>query len=104
MSILLPCFHIVKCYLGRERDSGNLQHAIPLMEALLKGLNTRFNHLYADMDVLMAIALHSHYTPVVLKKTSPDSVTAVKEKLVNELKTARQASTRPPRGQIRGAI
>ena len=40
------------------------------------------------MDVLMATALHPHYTPAVLKKITPDSVAAVKEKLVNELKTA----------------
>ena len=40
------------------------------------------------MDVLMATALHSRYTPIVLKKIAPDSVAAVKEKLVNELKTA----------------
>jgi hypothetical protein len=88
MGILLPSLHIVKCRLERERDSGNLQHAIPLVEALLKGLNTRFNHFYEDRDVLMATALHPHYTPVVLKKIAPDSVAAVKEKIVNELKTA----------------
>ena len=80
--------HIVKYHLDRERDDGNLQHAIPLVEALLNGLITKFNHFYADMDVLMATALHPHYTPVVLKKIAPDSVAAVKEKLVNELKTA----------------
>ena len=40
------------------------------------------------MDVLMATALHLHNTPVVLKKIAHDSVAAVKEKLVNELKTA----------------
>ena len=36
----------------------------------------------------MATALHPHYTPVVLKKIAHDSVAAVKENLVNELKTA----------------
>ena len=87
MGILLLSLHIVKCRLDMERDSGNLQHAIPLGEALLKGLNTRYNHFYTDMDVLMATALHPHYTPVVLKKIAPDSVVAVKEKLVHELKT-----------------
>ena len=40
------------------------------------------------MDVLMTTALHPHYTPVFLKKVAPDSVESVKEKLVNELKTA----------------
>ena len=85
MGILLPSLHIVKCSL--ERDSGNLQYdAIPLVEALLKGLNTRFNHFYAYIDV-MATALHLHCTPVVLKKIAPDSVATVKEKLVNDLKT-----------------
>ena len=88
MGILLPSLHIVKCRLDRERDDGNLQHVIPLVEALLKGLNTRFNHFYANMDVLMATAIHPHYTPVVLKKIAHDSAAAVKEKLVNELKTA----------------
>ena len=88
MGILLPSLYIVKCRLDRERDSGNIQHAIPLVEALLKGLNTRLNHFYTDMDVLMATALHPHYTPVVLKKVAPNSVAAVKEKLVNKLKAA----------------
>ena len=88
MGILLPSLYIVKCRLDRERDSVNLQHAIPPVEALLKRLNTKFINFYAYMDVLMATPLHPHYTSVVLKKIAPDSMAAVKEKLVNELKTA----------------
>ena len=64
------------------------------------------------MDVIMATALHPHYTPAVLKKIAPDSVAAVKQKIVNELKTAiMSADCAEPdgqqpalRGQIRGAI
>ena len=72
MGILLPSLHIVKCRLNRDRDSGNFQHAIPLVEALLIE-----HHFYADMDVLMASAFHPHYTSVALKKIAPDSVAAV---------------------------
>ena len=55
MGIMLPSPHIVKCRLDRERDSCNLQHAIPLMKVMLKELNTKFYHFYADMDVLMEL-------------------------------------------------
>ena len=79
---------------GRKKikmDSGTRTHQILFafilrsVVALLKGLNTRFNHFYADTDVN-----YGHCPPpsVVLKKIAPDRVAAVKEKLVNELKTA----------------
>ena len=88
IGILLPSLYIVKCRLDRERDSGNLQHAIHLVKFLFKGLNARFNHFFTDMDALMATALHPHYTLVVLKNIAPDNVATVKEKHENELKTA----------------
>ena len=61
----------------------------------------------------MATALYPQYTPVVLKKIAPDNVAAVKEKLVNELKTAimsadcadlNEQQPAPLRGQIRRAV
>jgi hypothetical protein len=87
MGILLPNLHIMRTLLERQRDSGNLQYAKSLVEALLRGFEKRFGHLYDDMDIVMATALHPHYTPAILRKVAPDSVPAVKTRIVMELKT-----------------
>lgn len=85
MGILLPSLHIMRSLLERQRDSVNLQYATPLVEALLKGFDTRFCHLYENKEVLMATAIHPHYTPAVLRKIAPAMVATIKDRLIREL-------------------
>jgi hypothetical protein len=85
MGILLPQLHLMKYHLETLRDGGTLQHAMPLVQALLKAYDKRFANLYSDMRVLMATATHPHYTIDLLKTIAPDFLTAVKERIVTEL-------------------
>lgn len=96
MGILLPHLHIMRSHLERQRDSGNLQHAKPLAEALIKGFDKRFCHLYKDEEVLMATAIQPHYTPAVLRKLAPDTVGAIKDRLIRELINNAKNVTKQP--------
>lgn len=85
MGVLLPHLHLMKYHLETLRDGGTLQHAMPLVQALLKAYDKRFAYMYSDMRVLMATATHPHYTIDILKTIAPDILVAVKERIVTEL-------------------
>ena len=87
MGSLLPTLHAMKIRLEELRTGGGLlQYAQPLVVALLQAYEARFGHLYEDMNVLLASALHPHYTPVVLSVLAPAGIDAIKQMLVTELK------------------
>ncbi len=52
LGYLLPTISSIKKKL--DRMSGELQHCQPLLESLLQGIRTRFDHLYDDDDYLLA--------------------------------------------------
>lgn len=85
MSMLLSHLHIMKSHLERQWDSCNLQYAKILAEALIRGFHKRFRQMYKDKEVLMATAIHPHYKPAVLRKLAPDTVRAIKDRLISEL-------------------
>ena len=86
LGILLPNIQLTINTLEKLRDGNELHHARPLVVALLESLEKRFSQVFSDENVLLATALHPHYTLAVLKKITPDKVSSVKELLKKALK------------------
>ncbi len=81
MGILVPNLHIMKTLLERQMESP-LEYAMPLAEALLSAYQRRFGHLYSQNNILMATALHPHYTPVVIGVVAPENLALIKNKII----------------------
>lgn len=91
MGAMLPTLEIMRIKLEKLKTDRELQHAEPLVDALLgegvtgHGFQSRFSHLFQDSDALMATALHPHYTLSVLRQFAPDQVTTIRDRIIREV-------------------
>ena len=87
MGCLLPALHHIRTSLERTPliyCPQLLHHAQPLVEALLRAYEQRFGHLYHDVGLLMATALHPHFTPAVLDEVAPEWKDSVKQRIIRD--------------------
>lgn len=85
MGVLLPYLWLMKTSLEEQSQNENLVYARPLLQALLSGYKKRFDHLFQNRDILMAVALHPAFTPKALERIAPDKVEEIRDRIVREL-------------------
>ena len=86
MGNLLPTLYMLKQRLRDLKNRGHLSHAMPLLEALLRGFENRFQHLFEDHNLLMASATHPWFTTKLTVKLNPTDVEVIKSRVAWELK------------------
>ncbi|XP_050708973.1 uncharacterized protein LOC126993880 [Eriocheir sinensis] len=92
MGTLMPALQLMQFQLERLKVDRNLQFALPLVSALLgkegsgKGCYGRFADQLQDADILMATALHPHYTMSLVRHFNPDQAANIQGRIVREVK------------------
>ncbi|XP_076057324.1 uncharacterized protein LOC143034865 [Oratosquilla oratoria] len=91
MGAFMPTLHMMRLHLENLKTDRNLQYAQPLVAALLgtegsgKGFYGRFAARLKEEDVLMATALHPHYTMSLVRHFSPNEAVDIKHRIVEEV-------------------
>ena len=93
MGTLLPTLHIMKKTLEELMHEGNLIYAKPLVSALLTSYEKRFSRLYDDEKLVIATAVHPHYTPAVLTALAPGQKEYIENIIIRELQSLSRTDT-----------
>ncbi|MPC93003.1 hypothetical protein E2C01_088118 [Portunus trituberculatus] len=86
MGTLLPSIWLMKVSLEEQSQNVNLLYARPLLQALLRGFEKRFGHLFEADKLLMATALHPNFTLKALETIAPEKVEKIKNMITRELR------------------
>ena len=101
MGNFMPTLHMMRLHLENLKTQ-RLQYAQPLVAALLgiegsrKGFYGRFAARLKEKDILMATALHPHYTMSLVRHFSPDEAVNIKQCIVEEVAELVDTEERQP--------
>ncbi|XP_076034188.1 uncharacterized protein LOC143020993 isoform X2 [Oratosquilla oratoria] len=102
MGAFMPTLYMMRLHLENLKTDRSLQYAQPLVAALLgtegsgKGFYGRFAARLKEKDVLMATALHPHYTMSLVRHFSPDKAVDIKQHIVEEVMKMVDTEERQP--------